>query len=437
MHSVPHSEEFERAVIAGVLVDPNILTRITDKLSSRDFYKRNHQEIFAVIESISPDNLDSLSVEEKLVNEEVKTYFKSLVAESDQILPSLSNIIYYAETIRDKSKLRAGINLGQEISAQCFQPNAEADEVLANLEQLFAKFIQDRIVNNKVETTQESFDAFVAELGKLKDDNGIKTGFYDVDLMLHKLEGLVIVAARPGVGKSAIALNIARNVAQTKPVIFFSLEMTREQCFERLLAAESEINLEEIKTQAFLSDKMGQAILVGARQSLQNALSRLYIDDTANVPTSYITSVARQKFMETGELGLIVVDYLHIMQLSNKPLVDALGDAVKELRALGKELGCPVLLLSQLSRQPEKHQGSRNNEKPNRRPELSDLRSSGEIEQTADVVIFLYRDSYYSMSGLAPDEDIAEIIIKKNRQGRTGIIQLEWIPRWTKFKDKR
>ena len=155
----------------------------------------------------------------------------------------------------------------------------------------------------------------------------------------------------------------------------------------------------------------------------------LHIDDKASIPTSYMASVARQKKYEWGKLGLIIVDYLHIMKLNGKQQVDALGDATKELRALGKELGCPVLLLSQLRRE------DRESKKEHPRPELQDLRSSGEIEQSADMVWFIFRESYYDQAGLAPDEDLAEVIVRKSRNGRQGIVDLEWHPSIVKFKN--
>lgn len=431
MQTIPFAEDIERGLLVGVLTDPKILIKIQDKVSSRDFYKTYHQEIFSVIETMKIDEIDSLTVEEKL-HGDTKEYFKALVSDSDSLLPSLSNIIYYAETVRDKSKLRAGINLGQEITAQCFQPNADTEEVLSNLEQLFARFIKERVIQSKTETTQEAFQSFFDNLAVVKEDRGTKTGFYDLDLMLHKMEGITVLAAQTSVGKTAFALNIARNVAQEKNVLFFSLEQTEKQLFERLLSAEAEINSEEIRTQAFLADKMGQAILLKASESVQNALGRLYIDDRAYVSTQYISSVARQKFIELGSLGLIVVDYLHIMKLTDKKnSVEGLGDAVKELRALGKELGCPVLLLSQLRRKQQS-----DGKESTKRPDLSDLRQSGEIEQSADVVIFLYRSSYFNQSGLIPDKDIVEVIVRKNRSGRTGSIELEWLPKYTKFKNR-
>lgn len=432
MQTIPYAEDIEKGLLVGVLTDPKILTKIQDKVSSRDFYKTAHQEIFSVMENMKIDEIDSLTVEEKLRGD-TQEYFKTIVSDSDNLLPSLSNIIYYAETIRDKSKLRDGINLGQEITAQCFQPNADTEEVLSNLEQLFARFIKERVIQSKKETTQESFKSFVDSLAVVEEDTGTKTGFFDLDLMLHHLEGITVLAAQTSVGKTAFALNIARNVARSgKQVLFFSLEQTERQLFQRLLSAEAEIDGEEIKSGAFLADSMSKSIVLAASETVQNDLQRLFIDETANVTTQYISSVSRQKYVEYGNLGLIVVDYLHIMRLNDKKnSVEGLGDAVKELRALGKELGCPVILLSQLRRKQQS-----DGKESTKRPDLSDLRQSGEIEQSADVVIFLYRASYFNQLGIIPDKDTVEVIIRKNRNGRTGIVELDWLPRFTKFKNK-
>lgn len=430
MNTVPFAEEIEKGLIVGVLTDPKIMTKIQDKVSSQDFYKNYHKEIFSTLESMKIDEIDSLTVEEKL-NGDTRDYFKTLVSDSDSLLPSLSNIIYYAETVRDKSKLRAGINLGQEITAQCFQPNADTEEVLANLEQLFARFIKERVLQSKTETTEEAFKSFIDNLAEVSEQEYTKTGFIDLDLML-RLEGLIVLAAQTTVGKTAFALNIARNVMREKPVVFFSLEQTEKQLFTRLVSAEGEINSEEITSKAFHAEPLSRAILQTASESVQNDLGRLHIDETPNVSTQYISSVARQKYVEYGNLGLIIVDYLHIMKLNNKPLVEALGDAVKELRALGKELNCPVILLAQLKRKQQS-----DGKESSKRPDLSDLRSSGEIEQSADAVIFLYRSSYFNQTGIIPDNDTVEVILRKNRNGRTGIIELQWLPKFTKFKNIR
>jgi len=439
MNSIPHNEQFEKALIVCLLQDPSLLPRITGIISHQDMYKEKHRELMEIIEEIEIDNLDSLTVEDRIINEGTKEYFKQLISESDSLLPSLSNIIFYAETIKNKSKLRAGIDLGRELAAVCYQENIDADDALESVEAMFSNFLQKRVKENLYESTREAFKQFIDKLGvRIHDEGGTRTGFKAIDLILHRLEGLIILAARPGTGKTALAINIARNVAEEKGVVFFSLEQTQDQIFERMLAAEAEVSLEDIRTGAFIADATSVERVDAANERLLSVLSRVHVDERDAIPTSHIASVARQKKFEWGEIGLIVVDYLHIVRLNDKNLVDALGDATKELRALGKELGCPVLLLSQLSRQPEMQLSMGNegdNKKVRRRPELTDLRSSGEIEQSADVVMFLYRDSYYDQTGYVPDEDEIEVIIKKHRNGRTGITSLIWVPKYIKFKD--
>lgn len=433
MNLIPFNDEYERAILVGILQDPLLLPQISNVLAPEDFYKERNQKIYESILSIEPDNLDSLAVEDKLASDESNlTYFRELVEDSNKILPSLSNVLFYAEAVKGKSKLRAGIDLGREIQALCYSGNADPDESLQMLEGMFAQFLQHRVLDNKIESTKESFRRFMETLGTNLDEiPGIRTGFFDLDLMLHRLEGLIILAARPGMGKTAFAVNIVRNVAETRPVLFFSVEQSEPQIFERMLAAEAEVSLEDIRSGAFMGVPEDQQKITDAKPKLLDVFDRVHVDERADINTSYITSVARQKKYEWGDLGLIVVDYLHILRLNEKQKVDALGDATKELRALGKELDCPVLLLSQLSRNNEQRTEGK---VKNRRPELTDLRSSGEIEQSADVVIFLYRESYYqpiSTSG----SDIAEVIVKKHRNGRQGIILLDWYGEWVKFKN--
>lgn len=428
---IPFNEDFEKAIIVSVLQDPRLLHKISNILTSNDFYMQKHKEIFQIIETIEIDNLDSLAVEDKLSTKTAE-YFKTLVADSDKILPSVSNALFYAEAVKDKSKLRAGIDLGQKIIATCYA-ESDAEEAIHELEDMFARFLQERILENKSDSSVEAFRKFIESLQvrNPEDPNSIKTGFRELDLMIQRMEGLIVLAARPGMGKTALAINIAVNVAKRQQnVLFFSLEQEQSQVFERMLSSETSIPLEEIRLGVFNGDESSRDRISAGEKIMEHLIPYIHIDDKANIPTSYITSVSRQKAYERGGLGLIVVDYLHIVKLNDKSTVDALGDATKELRALGKELGCPVLLLSQLSRQPEG-----NDRKKNRRPELSDLRSSGEIEQSADMVWFIYRDSYYEQAGLSPDQDLAEIIVRKSRNGRQGIVLLEWYPEIVKFKD--
>lgn len=433
MQTIPYNEEMEKAIIVGLLADPSLLPRVSPMLSAGDFFKAVHRDIYEAISGLEMDQIDSISVGDKLSGYS-KEYFNELVKEQDSLLPSLTNILFYAEQIRGDSRLRSGIDLGREIIATCMEPNIAPMEALQKLEDMFSRYVQERVQADPTEqSTVDAFEDFLEGLGKrVNDDTGVRTGFFSLDLMLHRMEGLLILAARPSLGKTALALNIARNVADHRPVIFFSLEQTSTQIFERLLAVEAEVDLEDIRTGAFMADEDAISRIRAARRSLVGVLEALHIDDTGGVNANYITSVARKKRLEWGDLGLIVVDYLHMMSIGNsKNNTDEIGDAVKQLRNLGKELNCPVLLLSQLNRDGEKAEGKRKA----RRPELSDLRGSGDIEQSADVVMFLYRDSYYDETGYVPDEDLTEVIFRKHRNGRTGITNLRWTPRFVKFSD--
>lgn len=427
--TIPFSEEMEKALILSVLTDPSTLPKV--HIDSTDFYKVKHQEIWKVIQSLDVDNIDSLSVEDRL-REDTLPYFKELVADADRLLPSTSNVMFYAETVKNKSKMRAGIELGQKIIAECYSQQ-DSDEAIQNLEDMFANFLRRRIVEDKSESSLDAFHKFIESLQtrEPEDPNSVRTGFHELDLMIQRIEGLTVLGARPGMGKTAFAANIMMNVAKAdQKVIFFSLEQPEDQIFERMLAAESGVPLEDIKLGVHRNDETSVSYIESAEKRLRYLFNNIHIDDRANVGTSYITSVARQKKYEWGEVGLIVVDYLHLLQLKSDNKVDALGDAAKELRGLGKELGCPVLLLSQLKRQ-----GDQGKEKKSKRPDLEDLRASGEIEQVADMVWFLYRDSYYEQPGLAPEEDLIEVLVRKNRNGRQGVINLTWLPTIQKFED--
>lgn len=436
MNSIPFNEQFEKALLVGVLTDPSLLPRITQIIGPDDFYKHAHKEIFQTITELDIETVDSLTVQDRL-GSKTQEYFKELVRDAEGLVPSFSNVLVYADEIKSKALLRSGINLGQEIVALCIQ-GGDATEALQGLENLFARFIQTRAKDQREVTTKESFAEFVDTLGKhLRNDDGIRSGFFAIDMILHRLEGLIVLAARPGMGKTALAINILRNVANTKPVLFFSLEQTQEQIFERMLSSESNVGLEDIRTGAFLADPAEVNRVNAARDRLMPLMDRIHVDERPDVASTYITSIARQKKFEWGEIGLIVVDYLHIMRLNDKAKVDALGDAVKDLRGLGKEIGCPIIVLSQLSRQPESvTTGGDDSKKVRRRPELTDLRSSGEIEQSADVVIFLYRDSYFDQ-GAVPEEDEIEVIIRKHRNGRTGTAMMSWFPKYVRFDDIR
>jgi replicative DNA helicase len=425
---IPFNDSIEKAVIVAIMADPMLLPKISAILEPTDFYNFAHQEIFSVLREL--DTIDSLSVEDSLSSEKTRSYFQTLVEDSEKLLPSISNVIYYAETIKGKAKLRAAINLGQNIIASCYEPNIDVEQTMQKLEDDFAKFLKQRIIEDRSDSSVEAFNDFLVKLDRRAgEEQGTTTGFREVDDILHHLDELVVLAAKPGMGKTAFAINVARHAINNAPVIMFSLEQTKEQIFERMLAAESQIGLEEIRTGAYKEEELSIASVDAAARKLRSLYERFHIDDRPRVNASYITSVARQKKFEWGNIGLIVVDYLHIMRLAEGNKVDTLGEACSDLRALAKELNCPVLLLSQLNR------GSQEGRDAHRRPDLTDLRSSGEIEQNADTVMFLHRESYYEEAGIAPDEDRCEVIVRKNRNGRQGTVEVRWLPSIQKFSD--
>lgn len=428
---VPEAAEMEKALLVGLLSDPSLIPRISTEVDESDFFRHPHKEIFRVIKTLDTNLVDSLTVQEKLT-EETKDYFIELVKSSDSLLPSLTNIKVYAETIKEKAKLREGINLGREISALCYEQNIPANEALQKLEGMFSQFLQGRVAENKGLSTKAAFDNFMGDLPYIKAETGLKTGFYGIDQMITSLEGMVVLAARPSLGKTSLATQIMRNVADSRPVVFFSLEQPTKQIFQRMIASESQVNLSDIKSGRYQDDPVSLERVNQASETLKPVMNNIHIDDMGAVNASYVTSVSRQKKFEWGDLGLIIVDYLHIMKLAEGNKVDTLGDAVKELRALGKELNAPILLLSQLSRQNETFVGEGG--KRNRRPELTDLRSSGEIEQSADVVMFLWKEKEFD-TFTTPAEDYVEVLVRKNRNGPIGMNNLKWIPRFVRFED--
>lgn len=428
---VPYAEDMEKALIIGLLSDPSLIPKVTADLTADDFYRESHKEIFRAIKSIDIESVDSLTVQEKLTGD-TKEQFLEIVKSGDTLLPSLTNIKIYAETIKDKAKLRQGINLGREISAVCFEPNIPAAEALQKLEAMFSEFLQGRVKEDRQQTTRAAFEEFLETLPIQRQEVGIRTGFYGIDSLLTDLEGMVVLAARPSLGKTALSIQIMRNVAESRPVVFFSLEQPKKQIFQRMLAAESKVNLNDIRSGQYLTDETLVEKIEEAAKTLEKLTNNIHLDDTGAATTEYIKSVSRQKKFEWGDLGLIIIDYLHIMTLKEGNKVDTLGDAVKDIRALGKELDAPILLLSQLSRQNETFTGEGG--KRNRRPELTDLRSSGEIEQSADVVMFLWKEKEFD-TFTAPPEDFVEVLVRKNRNGPIGMNNLKWTPRFVKFED--
>jgi len=429
----PQNLEAEGSLLGGLMLDKDAWVKVADLLSDDDFYDPKHQVIYSVIVELFSKNaaIDILTVsnllEERKLMEKAggAGYLAGLVANT----PSASNVVYYAEIVRKKGTLRKLIHASNEITTLAFKEEGAVEDILDNAEQkLFGvsqKHLKQQFVpiSSVLHATFERIDELHREKGKLR---GLSTGYVDLDNLLGGLQksDLVILAARPSMGKTSLALDILRHVGvhQKKPVGIFSLEMSKDQLVDRLLSAESDVNLWKIRT-GHLNDtdfeQIGEAM---------GALSEapIFIDDAAGSNIMEIRTKARRLQAET-DLSLIVVDYLQLMEGRNQEnRVQEVSEISRSLKILARELNVPVLALSQLSRNVEN--------RPDKVPVLADLRESGSIEQDADVVMFIYReDMYKGKDSRRPN--IAEIHVRKHRNGPTGQVDLFFDQEHTSFKN--
>ncbi|MFN7160241.1 MAG: replicative DNA helicase [Candidatus Gracilibacteria bacterium] len=419
----PHSQEAEKSVLGACLLDKEAIFKIADLLQPSDFYESMHSDIYegmvALFHTHRP--IDVITVSDWLKDHNLldKVGGPAYITQLSFECPSSANVFQYANIVKSKSVLRNLLRCGQEITAYSFETDKELTEVLEKAEkslfgvtQTFVKknFVHIRdILNKRYEEFCELHDS--DDKTKMR---GISYGFSNLD---HYTQGLkpgelIIIAARPSMGKSAFALNIVQNFAiqQKKIVGFFSLEMPKEQLVDRLFS--SHLQVDAYKLQKGLLDDRDFERMGEAMQQLSEA--QIFFDDTGGLTSAELKSKARRLQMEQG-IDLIVIDYLQLMS-GNNPLnrVQEISEISRSLKMLASELQVPVIALSQLSRSVE--------QRPNKQPQLSDLRESGSIEQDADVVLMLYRESYYE-----PDterQDRADIFIKKNRNGPVGQIEL-------------
>lgn len=430
----PQNVEAERSVLGAILLDKDAVIQVSDILQPEDFYKEDHQEIYEAIlelfEKRSPVDLvtltDQMEKKKKLKNIGGASYLTELV----NGVPSSAHASHYAEIVHNRAVLRRLIRAADSINQLGYAEEQDLDSILDKAEQeLFAvsqKFLRQYFVPLKSVLT-ETFDR-IDELHKHKGQiRGVATGFKDLDNILAGLQSsdLVILAARPSIGKTALALNIAQYAATKSKtsVGIFSLEQSKEQLVDRMICAEAGVDSWKLRT-GNLSDndfpKIGYAMSALSEASI-------YIDDSPLVNVMEIRTKARRLQAEKG-LGLIVVDYLQLMQgrqnSHDSNRVQEISEISRGLKGLARELNVPVLALSQLSRAVE--------QRPGHIPQLADLRESGSIEQDADVVMFLYREDYYD-----PDterKNIADLFIKKHRNGPVGQIELYFIAEQTRFR---
>ncbi len=428
VRKLPFSLEAEQSVLGSILIDPESLNEIATIITADDFYIDEHREIYSAMQRLflQSRRIDPVTLMDVLVqnnvydSEQSKSYIHTLV----DTVPSTSNIKDYATIVRDKSLLRRLIKVTEEITEDAYSAQDSASDIINQAEAKVFEIAQTK--------EQHDFshirDVILGTYQQIKDvaDNkeeavGVPTGFSMLDNVLVGMgkSDLVLVGARPGMGKTSFALNVATNVAKksNKTVCIFSLEMSKEQLVSRMLSSEALIESNTMRSGMLSTDDWSK--LADASSIL--AETEIYIDDTTNITVTGMKS----KLRRVKNLGLVVVDYLGLMQSDRKieNRVQEVADISRNLKVMAKELRVPVICCAQLSRGPES--------RTDKRPMLSDLRDSGAIEQDADVVLFLYRDEYYKDD--PEKQNTAEVIIAKNRHGGTGKVEVGWFGKYTKF----
>jgi len=430
----PHNEEAERSVLGAIMLNRDVLLEVLEELNAEDFYNESHREIFKAIWELYKENtaVDMLTVCEELKKRKAldmvggRAYIATLTAE----VPSTANAVEYAKIVSEKATLRQLIKTSEDITDKGYEAKMDAAEILDYAEGGIFKIGQRRQKTDyaKIQDVLLSNIKIIDEAAKNKDKIvGIPTGFKDLD---EKTSGfqrsdLVILAARPAMGKTAFALNIAQQsaVKYGSSVIIFSLEMSKEQLGQRLLAMQARVEMQKLK-QGDLDRKDWDRITM-ALDELNS--TKIVIDDTPGISIMEMRNKCRRLKAEQG-LDLIVIDYLQLMSLQGRTenRQQEISTISRNLKLLAREMDCAIIVLSQLSRAPEQRQ--------DHRPILSDLRESGSIEQDADIVMFLYRDDYYNENTDKPG--VCEVNIAKHRSGPTDKIDLTWVSRYTKFSDK-
>ena len=433
----PHSMEAESSVLGGLLLDNASWDRVGDLLVENDFYRFENRLIFSSVAALINANkpADVITVYESLQNmgraEEVGglSYLNSLA----QYVPSAANIRRYGEIVRERSILRKLVTASDEIATHAFNPQGkQVDQILDEAEQKIFNIGEE---GSRMKQGFQSMDVLTLELMDRIDEmsqnpndiTGVPTGFYDLDRMTSGFQpgDLIVLAARPSMGKTALAINIAEHVAveEQLPVAVFSMEMGASQLAIRIVGSIGRIDQGHLRTGKLSQDEWPK--LTETIEKLRNIA--LHIDETPGLTPNQLRSNARKLAKRCGKLGLIVVDYLQLMSGSSSEgdnRSTELGEISRGLKMLAKELQCPVLALSQLNRSVE----TRND----KRPMMSDLRESGAIEQDADVIMFIYRDDYYNKDSKEPG--VAEVLITKHRNGPTGVIKLTFLKTITKFE---
>ncbi len=430
----PHDIDAEESLLSAIFIDNNNLLDVVDILIPEDFYKTAHQKIFrAIIELFSksePSDLVTIATKLKEKHELEEIGGAAFLASIADSAPMAVNAVHYAKIIKEKACLRALITSSSAIIEKCLKDQGDFENIVDFAESSIFRITeakQGQAFTSIAKLVEISINA-LEQQGKNKGLSGLTTGYHRLDSLTSGLQksDLVILAARPSMGKTAFALNIARNVAfeERKPVAVFSLEMSKEQLSMRLLTSEARIDSNRFKT-GYISQEDVENVTDAA--DVLNDLP-IFIDDTPNISPMEIRAKARRLKMEKG-LGLVVIDYLQLMRSafhSDRRDLE-IAEISRSLKALAKELDIPVLALSQLNRMLE--------QRAEKRPLLSDLRESGALEQDADIVAFIYRDEIYNKEENNPNRGKAEIIVAKNRNGSVGTAHMAFIGAYTRFEE--
>ena len=430
---MPHSIEAEQSVVGAMLMDKDAITAASEMISGSDFYQSAYGIIFdSMVELFNEGKpVDLITLQERLREKDVPPEIASLEFVRDLVtaVPTSANVKYYAQIVADKAMMRRLIKLNEEIENVCYAGKEPLEAVLEKTEKSVFELLQRRNTGEYVPIRQLVLNELerIEKASKNKGTvTGIPTGFIDLDYKLSGLQpsDLILVAARPSMGKTAFVLNIAQYVAfkKNRSVAIFSLEMSKEQLVNRLFSLESQVDAQALRT-GNMKDSDWEKLIEGAGIIGQ---SKLIIDDTPGISVSELRSKCRKYKLE-NDLDLIIIDYLQLMTgsvgRSSESRQQEISEISRSLKGLARELNVPVIALSQLSRAVES--------RPDKRPMLSDLRESGAIEQDADVVMFIYRDEYYNKDSEYKKQ--AEIIIAKQRNGPVGTVHLAWLGEYTKF----
>jgi len=432
----PHSLEAEQAVLGGLMLAPEAWDRVADKLVEDDFYRRDHRLIFRAIAELSNKGMpcDAVTLGEWFESNGLAELAggSAYVLQLANATPSAANILAYAEIVREKSVLRQLIDAGTEIAGDGFQPEGRStQEILESAEQKVFRIAESGARGRKGfvamrNAVKEAFQILHQRYENRGAVTGMPTGFTDLDEMTAGLQpaDLIIVAARPSMGKTAFSLNMAEYAAlkTKKAVAVFSMEMSASQLAFRLISSMGRINQQHLRTGDLQEEEWPR--VTSAITLLSE--TRIFIDDTPALSPSELRARSRRLKRE-HDLGLIVIDYLQLMQVpgNKENRATEISEISRSLKALAKELNVPVIALSQLNRSLE--------QRTDKRPVMADLRESGAIEQDADVIMFIYRDEYYNQE--SPDKGLAEIIIGKQRNGPTGTVKLTFLGQYTKFEN--